>query len=90
MEALVSDPFGPDSLSATRHYVLVVRLAIPPGGRYMFGEVLDPETGLTQPFIGLAGLRAVVRQWLTTATPPGRHGRSPAPKLPGNRRGAVD
>jgi hypothetical protein len=66
MEALVSDPIGPDSLAATRPFVLVLRLVISPGQRHVYGEVLDPETGRTRPFVGLSGLRRVVQDWMAT------------------------
>jgi hypothetical protein len=64
MEAWVSDRVGPDSLSATRHFVLVLRLVLGPSEREIHGDVLDPETGECDAFVGLPGLSAVVGAWL--------------------------
>lgn len=60
----MSDRVGPDSLSATRHFVLVLRLVLGPSERDIHGDVLDPETGESDAFIGLSGLSAVVGAWL--------------------------
>ena len=67
LEAWVSCRLGPDDLSATRHYVLVVRLVVRPDGRSVKGEVVDPESKTAYPFIGLNQLGAVVEAWLLEA-----------------------
>jgi len=64
MEAWVSDRVGPDSLSATRHFVLVLRLVLGPNERELHGDVLDPETGESNTFVGMSGLSAAVGDWL--------------------------
>jgi hypothetical protein len=61
---VVSDRVGPDPLSATRHFVLVLRLVLGPSDRDLYGDILDPETGEDHAFVGLAGLSAVVGKWL--------------------------
>jgi len=60
----VSEPLGAAPLSATRHYVLVLRLALGPAHREAYGKVIDPETRRSQPFVGLAELCSVVGAWL--------------------------
>jgi len=60
----VSDRVGPDSLSATRHFVLVLRLVLGPSERELHGDVLDPETGEYNTFVGMPGLSAAVGDWL--------------------------
>lgn len=63
----MSDLLGPNSLAATRHYVLVLRLVLGPSQRDVYGEVLDPETGKSDAFVGLTGLGLVLGGWLKDA-----------------------
>ena len=62
----MSDPFGPDSLSWTRHYVLALRLVVSQG-RGVRGEVVDPETKQGQSFLGLTELCDVLADWIRDA-----------------------
>lgn len=66
----MSDHLGPDPLSTTRHFVLVLRLVLAPGERQVHGDVLDPETGWSRPFVGLTGLGKVVDRWVTATRQP--------------------
>jgi hypothetical protein len=63
----VTDHLGADSLSTTRHVVLVLRLVLTPGKRQLKGDVVDPETGWSRPFLGVSGLTTVVERWLDGA-----------------------
>lgn len=54
----------PDHLSATRPYVLLLRLSVGPDGRDVKGEVVDPETNRARPFARLERLGDTVREWL--------------------------
>jgi hypothetical protein len=62
----VSDPFGPESLSSTRHYVLALRLVVSQG-RGVRGEIVDPETKQGQSFLGLTELCDVLADWIRNA-----------------------
>lgn len=62
----MSDHLGPDPLSTTRHFVLVLRLVLAPGKRLVHGDVVDPETGWSRPFVGLSGMSKVVDRWVAT------------------------
>ena len=63
----MSDEGRPDSLSTTRHFVLVLRLVLAPGERLVHGYVVDPETRSSTPFVGLNGLSRVVDRWVANA-----------------------
>ena len=62
----MSDPFGPDSLSWTRHYVLALRLVVSQG-RGVRGEIVDPETKLGRSFLGLTELCEELADWIRDA-----------------------
>ena len=63
----MSDHVGADSLSTTRHVVLILRLVLAPGKRQLEGDVVDPETGWSRRFVGIAGLGRVVERWVAMA-----------------------
>ena len=62
----MSDPFGPESLSWTRHYVLALRLVVS-RGRGVRGEIVDPETKQGRSFLGLTELCDVLADWIRDA-----------------------
>jgi hypothetical protein len=64
----VADPLRADALSATRQFVLVVRVVVRPDGGLQ-GELLDPETEQTYPFVGTSGLAQKVEDWLRRSGP---------------------
>jgi hypothetical protein len=51
-------------LSEKRQFLLVLRLVTNPGLADCHGEVIDPRTGRSHPFSGLAGLGRVIARWL--------------------------
>jgi hypothetical protein len=54
-----------DELAATRQFVVVLRLVVGAGGK-VSGEVVGPD-GRSHRFVGLHGLPAAVRNWLSEA-----------------------
>lgn len=62
----MSDPFGPESLSLTRHYVLALRLVVSQG-RGVRGEIVDPETKQRRSFLGLSELCEALADWIREA-----------------------
>jgi hypothetical protein len=55
-----------DITLADRHYVtLILRLTLDRGGQLIRGELVDTTDTLHQRFIGVAGLKQAVQDWLT-------------------------
>ena len=77
----MSDHLAADSLSTTRHVVLILRLVLAPGKRQVKGDVLDPETGWTNSFVGSSGLTRVIERWVVEAEQaPGDEGNPDRPE----------
>ena len=67
----MSDPSGPETLSATSDLVVAVRVVLSPGGKRVRGLLVDVEGCGDRPFVGLSGLCEVLGEWLAEAQ--GRH-----------------
>ena len=63
----MSEQRGADSLSTTRHVMLILRLVLAPGERQLQGDLVDPETGWSRRFVGVEGLSEAVDGWAKSA-----------------------
>lgn len=52
-----------ETLAASRHVVIILRLVLDRRGRVHHGELLDAEARLLERFAGPRGLRRALREW---------------------------
>ncbi len=62
------EPGGQDAMADRRELTVVVSIVVAPGGRLLYGTVIDVDLGIHGRFVDWTGLAEGVRQWLAERT----------------------